>query len=147
MTMSGLVISTSTSGFDTWLAKPLPITTDSYLREKIKGWVTALSWWWEVYQGMERFYSTCFWLYHSSTRHPGWPCLQHRLCLEVWTRTSWRVWASSWRPSTRKRTQCYKCFIEMLKRKYLDEVISGQHALTNRSKLVPAAVVGLASGL
>lgn len=33
-------------------------------------------------------------------------------------------------------------------KKDLDEVvISGQHALTNRSKLVPAAVVGLASGL
>lgn len=32
ITMSGFVISTSTSGFDTWLASPLPMTTDSYLR-------------------------------------------------------------------------------------------------------------------
>lgn len=34
ITMSGFVISTSTSGFDTWLASPLPMTTDSYLWKK-----------------------------------------------------------------------------------------------------------------
>lgn len=116
--MSGLVMSTSTSGFDTWLAKPLPMTTDSYLRKKQR--VSDCSGLMIVYQRMERFYHTCFWPCHSSTHRLGRPCLQHRLCLEAWTRTSWRVWASFWRPSTRKHT--YRVMLHLSALKNVDEV-------------------------
>lgn len=43
ITMSGFVISTSTSGLFTWLAKPLPVTAKSYLKRNHSCWHQSCS--------------------------------------------------------------------------------------------------------
>lgn len=109
ITMSGFVMSTSTSGFDTWLARPLPMTTDWYLWTirsiSLAGWQQNAAFKvWVCSAGLSS--GTCSLLFRSSSHRLVRSSPPHTPSLVRWTRTFWHVSAfSSHRLSTETESQ------------------------------------------